>query len=223
MQNPGFSSVRIETTGDGSQTVYSEQFQEGYHSVHGAVTESEHIFIDAGFRVCQRGNIRIFEAGFGTGLNAYLTFIEAAKRNVTVDYRSIELFPLDTSVIDQLNYPEFLASDTAVFKVMHDVSWNSATEISTGFCLRKIKADLLEFEPVDDFDLVYFDAFSPVQQPALWSEAIFKKLYTHMSEGGILVTYCAKGIVRRTLEKVGFVTERLPGPPGKREMLRARK
>lgn len=223
MLNPGYSEVRIMTTGDGSQTVYSELFHEGYHSVHGAVTESKHIFIDAGFCVCLRDSIRIFEVGFGTGLNAYLTFTEAAKRNVKVDYHAIELFPLDKWVIDQLDYPEFLTAEMAIFKALHDVSWDCTTEISSGFCLRKIKADMLEFELTGNFDLVYFDAFSPVQQPSLWSEQIFEKLYTHMSKGGLLVTYCAKGIVRRTLEKVGFMTERLPGPPGKREMLRARK
>jgi len=211
------------TTGDGSQTIYSEVFQEGYHSTHGAVTESTHIFIDAGLRTCSGEDIRVFEVGFGTGLNAYLTLTEVSKRRMKVCYESIELFPLERSVTDNLDYPDYLGADAAIFKVIHDASWNLPMEISPFFCLYKIKANLLDFELTGEYDLVYFDAFSPVQQPELWSEGVFRKVYAHMKEGGILVTYCAKGIVRRTLEKTGFITERLPGPPGKREMLRARK
>ena len=217
------SNLLIQHTSDGSQTLFSETFKETYHSVNGAVTESLHVFINAGFSACLKNPIRIFEVGFGTGLNALLTLVEAQKRAVAIDYQSIELFPVDKKTLDNLDYSHILGIDAHLFNALHNTPWNSKTEILQGFQLTKIKEDLVKYEFSEINDLVYFDAFSPVIQPELWGEDIFKRIYEHMPDGGILTTYCAKGAVRRTLQKVGFATERLPGPPGKREMLRATK
>ena len=147
--------------------------------------------------------------------------MEAQKKGITVDYQSIELFPLNQSITECLNYPGYTTSEMQLFRAMHDAIWNTPINISPQFRLTKIEASLLSYTPSDAYDLVYFDAFSPVQQPELWTEHIFGKLYAQMTAGGILTTYCAKGIVRRTMKQVGFKTERLPGPPMKREMLRA--
>ncbi len=216
-------NLTIQNTDDGSKTVYSEAYKETYHSVNGAITESMHVFINAGFRICKQNPLHILEIGFGTGLNVFLTLIEAQKQGIPVEYQSIELFPLESAIFEHLGYAKSLSFDESLFKAIHDAPWDSEVEISPRFQLHKIKADLLKFNFTDNYDLIYFDAFSPVTQPELWSEEIFGKLFEHMNEGGILTTYCAKGIVRRTLEKIGFKTERLPGPPGKREMLRATK
>jgi tRNA U34 5-methylaminomethyl-2-thiouridine-forming methyltransferase MnmC len=215
--------MSIKTTADGSKTVFSETFQECYHSINGAVTESMHVFIDAGYRACDKDSISIFEVGFGTGLNAYLTYLEAKKHNIGVNYHAIEMFPLEDFLIAMLDYPEFLSTDMDAFRVFHDSTWNKTVMVSSNFSFKKIKSDLLKIDFTEKYDLVYFDAFSPNQQPELWTEFVFKKLFDQMNSGGILTTYCAKGDVRRTLNKVGFTVERLPGPPGKHEMLRARK
>jgi tRNA U34 5-methylaminomethyl-2-thiouridine-forming methyltransferase MnmC len=215
--------LTLQNTTDGSKTLYSDTFKETYHSANGAVTESMHVFIEAGFRTCKRNPLRIFEVGFGTGLNAFLTFIETQRLEIEVEYHSIELFPLENNILNQLEYARFLNSGTDTLNAIHRGPWDKKIEISPGFQLLKIRRDLLKFNFQENYDLVYFDAFSPSTQPELWSEEVLKKLYNHLNEGGILTTYCAKGAVRRTLEKVGFRTERLPGPPGKREMLRATK
>ena len=213
-------NLTIQNTDDGSKTIYSEAFKETYHSVNGAITESMHVFINTGFNVCKRNPMKIFEVGFGTGLNALLTLQEAKRQNIAIEYDSIELYPLESEVYNQLAY---CANEPDLLKSMHDAPWEREIEISSGFLLHKMRDDLVKFYPTDTYDLVYFDAFSPVTQPELWTEEVFEKIFAHMNNGGILTTYCAKGVVRRTLEKVGFKTERLPGPPGKREILRARK
>jgi tRNA U34 5-methylaminomethyl-2-thiouridine-forming methyltransferase MnmC len=213
----------IKTTADGSKTVFSERFQESYHSVNGAVTESLHVFINAGLLECEKGMLNIFEVGFGTGLNAYLTYIEAKKRDMQVTYHAVELYPLEDSVISSLDYPEILHADANIFSALHGAPWEETMMISKYFALKKMKSDLVTIELIDQYDLIYFDAFSPAQQPELWDEIIFTKLYRHLNIGGILTTYCAKGDVRRTLKKIGFIMERLPGPPGKHEMLRGKK
>lgn len=216
-------NLTLQNTGDGSNTIYSEAFKETYHSVNGAVTESMHVFINAGFKMYKQDPLHILEIGFGTGLNAVLTLMEAQKDNIVVEYQSIELFPLENIMVQSLGYGEFLSSEKNMFQALHDAPWNGKVDITPWFQLHKIKTDLLTFNFSDPYDVVYFDAFSPVTQPELWTEEVFEKLFNHMNNGGILTTYCAKGIVRRTLQKVGFKTERLPGPPGKREMLRATK
>lgn len=201
--------------------MYSENFKETYHSVNGAITESMHVFINAGLRACSKNPLRVFEAGFGTGLNALLTLAEAQKQQIHIEYQSIELYPLDQNLYQSLDYSSSLTVNKDLFMALHIAPWNKKTEIFPGFDLKKIHADLMTVQLDDMFDVVYFDAFSPAVQPGLWTEEIFDKIYKQMNDGGILTTYCAKGIVRRILEKAGFKTERLPGPPGKREMLRA--
>lgn len=216
-------SLSIQHTNDGSKTLYSKVFKETYHSINGAVTESLHVFIDAGFKSMKKSEITILEIGFGTGLNALLTLLEAQHSGIVVNYESVELYPLESEVYDHLNYEQLLPSSQLMLKAMHDASWNKEVAITANFRLHKVKEDLLHFSPTTCFDLIYFDAFSPATQPELWTEDIFRKTANHTNEGGVLTTYCAKGAVRRTLQKVGFTTERLPGPPGKREMLRATK
>ena len=214
-------NLTIQNTKDGSNTIYSEVFKETYHSINGAITESMHVFIREGLSICKRNPIRIFEVGFGTGLNALLTLIESQRLAIQIEYEAIELYPIENDLYNHLGYEELLAFNKPRFKAIYEASWDKRIEILSSFHLLKIQGDLLKFNPVSNYDLIYFDAFSPVTQPELWTEEIFKKLYTQLNIEGILTTYCAKGVVRRTLEKVGFKTERLPGPPGKREILRA--
>lgn len=216
-------NISIQNTSDGSQTLYSEQFNETYHSVNGAVTESLHVFIDTGFMVTTKSDLQIFEVGFGTGLNALLTLQRARKLNRNVSYHAIELFPVSSEVFEKLDYASFTSNDTEFFGTMHRAPWNAEVRLTPNFVLTKVNGNLLNYNHPVMYDLVYFDAFSPAIQPELWSEDIFRKIYAHMNPNGILTTYCAKGAVRRTLQQVGFTTERLPGSPGKREMLRATK
>jgi tRNA U34 5-methylaminomethyl-2-thiouridine-forming methyltransferase MnmC len=213
-------NLSIQNTTDGSQTIYSEYFQETYHSIHGAITESLHVFIAAGLNSCNGSNISVFETGFGTGLNALLTMLEAEKLKKKIVYHSIELFPLDKDIIQSLNYSSSLNFDQSLFEKMHETPWNEEVEITEHFSLKKIKADMLTYQHSAQYHVVYFDAFSPSRQPEMWTEEIFARLASSMYPGGILTTYCAQGHVRRTLQKTGFTVERLPGPPGKREMLR---
>ena len=215
--------VELRMTADGSNTVFSDAFSETYHSVNGAVTESKHVFIDAGLKSCSKKHIRIFEVGFGTGLNALLSIIEGQKQNLVIDYHSVELYPIDMSMVEQINYPDFLSSEIKLFKSMHEASWDAPVPIVSGFRLKKMNAGIREVSLTEKYDVVFFDAFSPAVQPDLWTADIFRKLYKHTAEGGVLTTYCAKGEVRRTMVASGFTVERLPGPPGKREMLRATK
>lgn len=215
--------LTIQNTTDGSQTLYSEQFNETYHSVNGAVTESMHVFIDAGFKAVVKNRLQVFEVGFGTGLNALLTLQEARKLNKDVRYHAIELFPVSNEVFEKLDYAVFTGEDKDLFYAMHNSTWNTEIQLSPIFLLTKVNDNLLNYKHSAMYDLVYFDAFSPAIQPELWGEEVFRRIYEHMNPDGILTTYCAKGIVRRTLQLLGFTTERLPGPPGKREMLRATK
>ena len=215
--------MELRLTADGSNTVVSDIFSETYHSVNGAVTESLHVFIDAGLKSCSKKSIRVFEVGFGTGLNALLTSIEAEKHSLHIEYHSVELYPIPLEVVEHLRYHDFLSSDFQMFKTMHEVPWDMPAQISPNFQLKKISANLLDISFTDFFDVVFFDAFSPGIQPELWTRDIFAKIYNHMFPGGIITTYCAKGEVRRNMKASGFEVERLPGPPGKREMLRAKK
>jgi len=220
MNQPTF---RITKTSDGSDTLYSEEMMESYHSLNGAVQESMHVFIEAGFNKLDKPLARIFEVGFGTGLNCLLTWREARRRKINVEYESIEAFPISKEIQDCLNYCEVVTElGPEAFQLLHDSNWNEWQTIEKDlFSLRKIKADFTKYQLKSRYDLVYYDAFAPNKQPSLWEEEILAKLYSAMNPGGILVTYCAMGEVRRRLQRLGFITERLPGPPGKREMLRA--
>jgi len=208
------------TTKDGSHTIYSEHFSEYFHSINGAIQESMHIFINAGLRAVSKKEISVFEVGFGTGLNAFLTAIEAVNSSLRIQYTAIELFPLDYSEANLLNYSEIIGRKE-LFNEIHVSEWEKPIEINSNFWLKKIKADLLTDIPNQKFDLVFFDAFSPNVQPELWTESVFQKIYATCNEGAILTTYSVKGVVKRALQKCGFVITKLPGPPGKREFIRA--
>lgn len=214
---------KIITTEDGSHTIYVPALDEHYHSTHGAINESMHIYIGAGLQHHQKKEINLLEIGFGTGLNAFLTLANAIHNNLKVNYYSLEKYPLSEAEFKPLNYsthiyPEF--SD--YFERLHQVTWNNSHNLCPEFSLKKIQADLkkVEFANLPFFDLIYFDAFAPGKQPEMWTQEIFKKIALHTNPGGIIVTYCAKGSVRRMLDDIGFQMERLPGPIGKKEILR---
>ena len=218
MQTP-FLEIKISE--DGSSTLYRPDLDEHYHSIHGAIQESMHIFIDAGLRQYSERQINILEIGFGTGLNTLLTILET--ENASVNYHSIEKFPVEYEIINLINYPEILGNKAKIwFDKIHEVSWNIEHKITPTFNLQKIKSDLIDCVLPDNFyNLVYFDAFAPEKQPELWNIEIFDKIYNSMKDKGILTTYCAKGSVRRAMQACGFKVERIQGPPGKREMIRA--
>ncbi|NLE32871.1 MAG: tRNA (5-methylaminomethyl-2-thiouridine)(34)-methyltransferase MnmD [Bacteroidales bacterium] len=214
-------------TADGSDTLYSARLGEAYHSLNGSLTESRHVFLEAGLHALHRKDVCVFEVGLGTGLNALLTWQAAVAENLTITYHSIEAFPLDTALTSTLRFPLAAPNLPAnALARLHAAPWDQPSALDSAFTLFKHQGDVLKFPFADyapGYDLVYFDAFAPDIQPELWEEALFRRLYDVMHAGGILVTYCAKGEVRRRLQRAGFITERLPGPPGKREMLRARR
>jgi len=214
---------KIIITEDGSHTLHIPELNEHYHSIHGAIQESTHIFIKTGLHAfASSQNISILEVGFGTGLNALLTYKEAQTAGQKIQYTGIEKYPLLPNEFRHLNYAtEISPNFIEIFKQIHEVPWASHQAISPNFLLQKIKADLLNFETKNHYDLIYFDAFGPDIQPKLWTEAIFNKMFSLLNSNGKLVTYSAKGQVRRNMLASGFKVERLPGPPGKREMLRA--
>ena len=212
----------LQQTADGSHTLFIPEMDEHYHSVNGAVQESRHVFIEAGLHHQIKKDITVFEIGFGTGLNAYLTLLDAEENNREVNYYSIELYPLEVELVQTLNYGEVICPEKkGLFNALHAAPWNQPANISRHFILYKIQGDNNSCKLPKGINLVYFDAFAPDKQPEMWNQEIFDRLYGHMAEGGILTTYCAKGVVRRMMQKAGYSVERIPGPPGKREMLRA--
>lgn len=210
----------IEHTDDGSHTLYVPELNEHYHSVKGARTESQHIFIDRGLKYVGTTQPRVLEIGFGTGLNAFLTLLAANETNKKIHYTGLELYPLEWDTVAELGY-----SDDPLFQYMHTTGWEAETAIGPRFTLLKKRADFTKIHKENNnyrYDVVYFDAFAPEKQPEMWEQQHFDYLYTIMNNGGALTTYCAKGVIRRMLQSAGFVVERLPGPPGgKREILRA--
>ena len=210
--------MEIRKTDDGSFTLWSEQYKETYHSTFGAATESTHVFIEAGLKQWTENTVSIFEMGFGTGLNALLTYKETLGKSLRVHYHAVELFPVSLDIIKKIETAPYL---TDTFLRMHEAEWNKEIQISEQFTLKKISSNLNEWQPEAVYNLVYFDAFSPETQPELWTLQVFEKMYKMLSPNGILTTYCAKGSVRRNMIAAGFKVERLPGPPGKREILRA--
>lgn len=215
-------------TTDGSHTVAIPEMQVTYHSHHGAIRESMHVFIGAGLQpalVKFTGELSILEMGWGTGLNGLLTFQHTASLPNEIHYHSLEQYPLEPEIIAALNYCEQLSSPDLqpAFEQMHGCTWNEDVQISDRFFLQKIKTDLLSFQPVRRYHVIYFDAFAPTAQPELWTQEVFEKLFAAMHPDGLLVTYCSKGVVRRAMQAAGFTVEKLAGPPGKREMVRALK
>ncbi len=218
------SNVELQITSDGSHTLFVPAIAETYHSTHGAIQESMHIFIEAGLRQCSKAEIKVLEIGFGTGLNAFLTLLESQKENVKIHYTTLELYPVDVEKAIQLNYPENLSKESqALFEKLHASEWNTEIQITPNFVFKKIKTDFTQYNFESKFDVVYFDAFSPEKQPEMWTKAQFDKVFASCEQEAILTTYCAKGEVRRAMKAAGFTVERLPGPIGKREILRGRK
>ena len=216
---------RVIDTADGSKTILIEDWQEQYHSIHGAVQEAYHVFIKMGLHAAEQKDLSVLEMGFGTGLNALITFLEAGKKKLRIQYHGIEKYPVSEEELQLLNYVEVLQEQglEQVFRKMHKLPWEVTTPLSNNFTLTKTQIDFRELRENSRYHLIYFDAFGPRVQPELWTVEIFKNLYNALLPNGILVTYSSTGSVRRAMEQCGFVVEKLPGPPGKREMLRAGK
>ncbi len=212
-------------TEDGSHSLFSEQYGVSYHSKYGAIQETQHVFINAAlrFKAVIQKEISILEIGFGTGLNAYMTLLESTKRNLAIQYTAIEAYPISMEQATALNYSTLLnnKSSQAHFLQMHSSKWATPLTITEQFQFIKqqIKFEAIDFE--NQFDIIYFDAFAPNSQPELWEATVLGIMYKALKKEGVLVTYCAKGVVKRTLKAVGFQIEALKGPPGKREMTRA--
>ncbi|HLT52082.1 MAG TPA: tRNA (5-methylaminomethyl-2-thiouridine)(34)-methyltransferase MnmD [Arenibacter sp.] len=214
---------KVITTADGSKTIRIEDWNEQYHSVHGAIQEAYHVFIKNGLSLFQNRELFILEIGFGTGLNAFITLLESRKYGLKINYRAVEAYPVNEEEWMQLDYPDALnaVDREPYFLKMHQTAWEGPYDIADNFQLWKQKKDFRDIVDIGEYDLIYFDAFGSRVQPELWTESIFDSMYRALRPGGTLVTYAAKGTVRRAMQTVGFMVERLPGPPGKREMLRA--
>ncbi len=210
-------------TNDGSTSIHIEEWNESYHSKHGAIQEAYHVFIKNGLSLVQGKSVAILEIGFGTGLNALITLKEAPNFNQTIDYVGVEAFPVAMEMAMQMNYVSQLEDESLAkyFQKMHEVEWELRHPISTSFCLTKEKKMFQDICHKNQFDLIYFDAFGFRVQPELWSVEIFQKMYNAMKIGGILVTYACRTSIKNAMKEVGFTVEKLPGAPGKREMLRA--
>ena len=217
----------IIATADGSVTIFLEDWNEHYHSKHGAIAEAMHVFIQTGLahsvHTLQTRALAVLELGFGTGLNALLTKQYADTHALKVDYTALEAFPIAKEELQVINYPECLNTPKAEFLKLHELPWEVKHEVNANFYLCKQQLDFTAIKSESEFDLIYFDAFGPRVQPELWTLEQFQAMYKALQDGGILVTYSAKGDVRRAMQAAGFKVERLPGPPGKREMLRATK
>lgn len=215
---------QLVKTEDGSHTIWVPELDEHYHSIHGAVQESEHIFIKAGYEECTSDPLYVFEAGFGTGLNALLTAVRSIRDNREVFYTSIEKYPVSNDLIRSLNHYEYAGNDgEKIYALIHSSPWGEMNGIWGKFHLLKAVADIADFIPAFPVDLVYFDAFGPEKQPTLWTKEIFERIASAMKPGGILVTYSVKGEVKRNLRSAGFKVKRIPGPPGKRQIISAKK
>lgn len=218
----------IITTSDGSKTIQIEGWNEQYHSIHGALQEAKHVYINAGLktfleRQTKQNTLTLLEIGFGTGLNALLTALESLNISQEICYHGIEAYPVAADELQALEYDLLIGSDPSIFRQIHSCFWEETQKILPHFSIVKRQAFFSDIAEANAYDVIYFDAFGPRVQPHLWIESIFKKMYEALRPNGLLVTYCAKGSVRRSMQAVGFEVERLAGPPGKREMLRATK
>ncbi|MDQ6470775.1 tRNA (5-methylaminomethyl-2-thiouridine)(34)-methyltransferase MnmD [Flavobacterium sp. LHD-80] len=213
----------IIKTLDGSTTIHLEEWNESYHSKHGAIQEAKHVFIKNGLSLFEDKPVAILEIGFGTGLNAFITFLESEQKQQKIDYVGVEAYPVGAEEVLGMNYVDELEAleFSNIFEKMHKCEWNEKTEISSKFSLTKRKQFFDEIDDFETFDLIYFDAFGYRVQPELWSTEIFQKMHNSLKSNGVLVTYAARGVVKRSMISVGFTVEKLAGPPGKREMFRA--
>jgi tRNA U34 5-methylaminomethyl-2-thiouridine-forming methyltransferase MnmC len=213
---------KLISTADGSHTIYVPELNEHYHSIHGAVQESAFIFIRNGFETCKADNLNIFEVGFGTGLNALLTAVNSCRGCREINYTTIEKYPLDRKIISSLNHHLYAGErGREIYNSIHSSRWNIMVNICQNFNLKKIKGDLTEKPLTGNYDLIYFDAFGPDKQPEMWTRDIFARISAVTNKNGVFVTYSAKGEVKRNLQLCGFEVSLLPGPPGKRQIIRA--
>lgn len=219
---------KVLQTSDGSTTLHLPKWKEQYHSKHGAIQEAKHVFIQKGLMhtidILDLNKISILEIGLGTGLNALLTyiFVENAQK-YSVEYTALEAYPVTIEDVQQMNFADQLNIDKLVYTNLHSLTWEEKHTISNLFSLTKLEMKFQNLKEKHEFNLIYFDAFGPRVQPELWEEDIFELMYKALKVNGVLVTYSAKGSVRRNMQAAGFVVERIQGPPGKREMLRATK
>ena len=214
--------TKLIITQDGSHTLYVPGMDEHYHSRFGAMTESRHIFINAGLASLSPGDTAILEVGFGTGLNALLTAIHAGHVKIHVTYTTLEKEPLSASIIGRLNYGTLAGEDgEGLFRSIHEAPWNKPFPITDWFTIEKRLTDLTIEDPMGTYDLVYFDAFGPDKQPEMWSEAVMRRIAAVTHQGSVFVTYSAKGDLKRMLRSLGYEVSLLPGPPGKRVITRA--
>ena len=221
------SSLKIIETRDGSHSLLNEQLNETYHSVHGALQESKYVFIQQGLDVVSKkpgeSVINILEVGFGTGLNALLTLQASIVEDLKIHYTTLEAFPIEEDIWSKLNYAGTVDAK-GWFEKVHHAEWNQLVEITQDFQLQKLHTTLQQVElEKNRFDLIYFDAFAPNKQPEMWQVSMLLKIVDAMKPGGVFVTYCAKGQLKRDLKSLGLVVETLDGPPGKKEMVRATK
>lgn len=216
---------KIIQTADGSSSLLIEDWGETYHSRHGAIQEAKHVFIQNGLSLIKEQSVAVLEIGFGTGLNAFITFLEAEERKLKIDYVGVEAYPILKEEADKLNYVSQLQANQydAQFKLMHASQWGVNTVISEQFSLTKRQQYFNEIDDNNRFELIYFDAFGFQYQPELWSVEIFRKMFEALKPNGILVTYACRSTIKRAMQEAGFSTKKLAGPPGKREMLKAEK
>ena len=210
----------IITTKDGSHSLMVPELNEQYHSIHGEVHIVGGVHPKMGLDYFEKDHLAVFEVGFGTGLNTLLSCLWGRRNNVSLDYTSVEKYPVSTKEANQLNYGE-LVEQPELFNQLHTCDWEQKVDVTKDFSLSKLKLDLTKDELPRGFDVIFFDAFAPNKQPKLWTIEVFEKMYAILNEGGVLVTYCCQGEAKRTMLKAGFKVEKVPGPPGKREMLRA--
>ncbi len=212
---------KIIKTADGSHSLFVPVLNENYHSKHGAIAEAMHVFIKNGLQSHPKKKLNILEIGFGTGLNTLLTLEGSASKKV--HYTTLEPFPIEREIYSKLNFQDFIKSDQSIFHRLHECDWGNDIKLKQHFTLCKKKIKLQEFTTEKKFDIIYFDAFAPEKQNEIWEKSVFEQCYNLLNKNGFLVSYCAKGIVKRTIKSVGFEVETLKGPPGKREMIRANK
>ncbi|TVZ49810.1 tRNA (5-methylaminomethyl-2-thiouridine)(34)-methyltransferase MnmD [Olleya sp. Hel_I_94] len=221
----------IEITKDGSSTLLHPKYKAHYHSTSGAIEESDFVYLKSGLFYFlsslksqeETQSCSILELGFGSGLNAFNTLVKSETLPLTINYVGVETFPVTMDIINQLNFPEELLvpEQQNIFNTMHEVSWDIPHKITPRFTLEKRNQDIFNLKAINQFDVIYFDAFGPTEQPELWTASIFKIMFEALKPNGVLMTYCAQGAARRAMSGVGFKVDRLPGPPSKRHILRA--
>ena len=216
---------KIIQTRDGSTTIHIEDWDECYHSRFGAIQEAQHVFIKKGLSLFENESVSILEIGFGTGLNAFITFLEFPKYNQKINYVGIEAYPVTIEEAGLMNYVSELNAEgeKSIFEQLHHSQWEVSNDLNEDFVFTKRRQFFTDIDDIEKFDLIYFDAFGYDVQPELWSADIFIKMFKALKSKGVLVTYAARGIIKRNMLEAGFTVEKLEGAPGKREMFRGRK